>query len=83
MEILRDKTFADAVGEFIGWCEKDGEYCVCTWGTSDLVELQRNMRYFDISNPFSYPLTFSATLSAAVYPDISRFRLSLNASDTA
>ena len=52
------KTFADAVGEFIGWCEKDGEYRVCTWGTSDLVELQRNMRYFDISNPFSYPLFY-------------------------
>lgn len=52
------KTFADAVSEFIEWCEKDGEYRVCTWGTSDLVELQRNMKYFEIPSPFGYPLFY-------------------------
>lgn len=42
------------------------------------------MMLFSISTvSVSFPLTFSTTLSAAVYPDISRFRLSLNASDTA
>ena len=59
MESLNSgKAFADAVREFVEWCGKDGEYRVCTWGTSDLVELQRNMRYYDIPSPFEYPLFY-------------------------
>ena len=56
MEDGRD--FGDAVRDFLGWCSADGEYRMCTWGTSDLVELQRNMKYFGIENSLEYPLFY-------------------------
>lgn len=52
------KTFQEAVSGFIDWCREDGECRICTWGTSDLVELQRNMSYYELDNPFEYPLFY-------------------------
>lgn len=52
------KSFADAVTEFFAWCGAEGEYRICTWGTSDLVELQRNMKYFNITSPLGHPLFY-------------------------
>lgn len=52
------RDFEYAVKDFLDWCSADGEYRMCTWGTSDLVELQRNMKYFGIGNPLEYPLFY-------------------------
>lgn len=49
-------TFTEAADEFFKWCGKD--FFMCTWGISDLYELQRNMRYYDFKSPFEFPLKF-------------------------
>lgn len=50
--------FKAACREFLKWCELDGDYIFATWGTSDLFELQKNMEFFKIKNPFNRPLYF-------------------------
>lgn len=51
-------SFTDAVTDFLDWCEAGGEYRICTWGTSDLVELQRNMKYYNVTRTLGYPLFY-------------------------
>ena len=48
--------FPDAVKDFFEWCGKDAVFC--TWGSMDLVELQRNMDYYGLENPFEFPLCY-------------------------
>lgn len=45
MEELEDgKYFPEVAEEFLEWC---GEECIfCTWGAMDLLELQKNMKYY-------------------------------------
>lgn len=49
-------TFREAVHELLDWCGK--EYYFCTWGSMDLVELQRNMKFHKMKSlsdaPFIY-----------------------------
>ncbi|MCD8223651.1 MAG: exonuclease domain-containing protein [Clostridiales bacterium] len=50
------ERFEDAVRAFFDWC---GEDCVfCTWGSMDLTELQRNLKHFQVPNPFPRPLFY-------------------------
>lgn len=48
--------FDEAVGEFAEWCGSD--YMLCTWGSMDLTELQRNMVYHGLDIPFPFPLYY-------------------------
>lgn len=48
--------FPDVMKDFLEFCGED--FIFCTWGESDLWELQRNMRYFHVDNPFPKPLLF-------------------------
>lgn len=48
--------FVDAAKEFFEWCGPDAEFC--TWGSMDLTELQRNLDFYQMENPFSKPLLF-------------------------
>jgi len=48
--------FSVAFKAFLKWCGQD--YIFCTWGNMDLTELQRNVRFFKIDNPFGCPLIF-------------------------
>ena len=48
--------FPDAVKDFFEWCGEDAVFC--TWGSMDLVELQRNMDYYGLENPFEFPLCY-------------------------
>ena len=50
------EEFAVAARDFLGWCGEESIYC--TWGAMDLTELQRNMRYFSVENPFPKPLFY-------------------------
>lgn len=43
-ELMNGELFPQAVQEFLDWCGKD--FVFCTWGMQDLMELQRNMRYY-------------------------------------
>lgn len=58
MEELEDQgeTFPQAAARFLEWCGKD--YVFCTWGSMDLTELQRNMDYYHVVNPFPRPLLY-------------------------
>lgn len=54
--ISRGSYFPDAVKDFFEWCGEDAVFC--TWGSMDLVELQRNMDYYGLENPFEFPLCY-------------------------
>lgn len=54
--ISRGKYFPDAVREFFEWCGESAVFC--TWGSMDLVELQRNLDFYGMENPFTFPLCY-------------------------
>ena len=49
-------AFEKAMREFFEWCSPQD--CFCTWGISDLTELQRNMDYFKVKNVFPKPFFY-------------------------
>jgi len=52
-------SFNEAAQRFFSWCAQEGsEYCFCTWGNMDLLELQRNCRFFQTGCRFSNPLCY-------------------------
>lgn len=55
-ELKKGKTFPYALRMFLDWCGKDAMFC--TWGSMDLTELQRNITYYKLKNPFSHPLYY-------------------------
>lgn len=50
------EDFMTAMEAFIRWCGDDVAYC--TWGSMDLTELQRNLAYYRMENPFPKPLFY-------------------------
>lgn len=59
----RGEPFPEVCREFLEWCleKKEGEEIqpvFCTWGSMDLTELQRNMAYHGVENPFPSPLLY-------------------------
>ena len=50
------KYFQDAVMEFLDWCGSGAVFC--TWGSMDLAELQRNLDFYGMENPFVFPLCY-------------------------
>ena len=48
--------FPDAVRSFLKWCGED--FAFCTWGTQDLMELQRNMDYYRLLNLMPAPVVY-------------------------
>lgn len=50
------ERFPEAVAEFLEWCGPEAVYC--TWGSMDLMELQRNMDFYKIGNPLPRPLFY-------------------------
>lgn len=50
------RCFPEIIPEFFDWCGDDPSFC--TWGPSDLMELQRNLSYYSIPSPFAFPLIY-------------------------
>ena len=50
------RDFAEVFRDFAEWCGEDVEYC--TWGSMDLTQLQLNIRYHGIANPYPYPFLY-------------------------
>lgn len=48
--------FPAVISRFWDWCGEDA--CYCTWGSLDLLELQRNMRYHRVPDFFPFPLKY-------------------------
>ena len=58
-DLSKGTDFMTACKELLESCRKgDRNYSYTTWGTLDLLELQRNMAYFDVYNSFSRPLYY-------------------------
>jgi len=45
-ELERGRSFREVADQFLDWCGE--EVMFCTWGTLDLTELQRNMRFYEM-----------------------------------
>lgn len=54
--LLSGEHFVDVAEDFLEWCGKD--YIFCTWGSTDLVELQRNMNHYGLENVFPMPFLY-------------------------
>lgn len=53
---MNGELFPQAVQEFLDWCGKD--FVFCTWGMQDLMELQRNMRYYSLLDLLPGPVIY-------------------------
>lgn len=49
-------SFCKAVKKFLQWCGPDAKFC--TWGSSDLTELQRNMKYYGVLDLIEGPVFY-------------------------
>ena len=56
-ELERGKPFEQVAGRFFDWCGEE-TYQFCTWGGTDLTELQRNMRYYNMEPLSDGPIAF-------------------------
>ena len=56
IEELNEKgeDFVTAADDFFEWCGSD--FTFCTWGGTDLIELQRNCAYYKVNYKFPRPL---------------------------
>ncbi len=58
METLKEgETFPEVARRFLDWCH-DGTFLFCTWGTQDLTELQRNMKYYGMEPLSGGPIPY-------------------------
>ena len=55
-ELERGKPFAEVADRFLEWCGE--EYLFCTWGGSDLTELQRNMKFHNMTPLSDKPIRY-------------------------
>jgi len=55
-ELNKGIDFSVAIKAFFKWCGSDTVFC--TWGSMDLTELQRNISFYNLENPFPKPLIF-------------------------
>lgn len=55
-ELQCGKPFVLAMNDFLEWCGEDSVFC--TWGPLDLVELQRNMRFYGMEPLCDKPFKF-------------------------
>ena len=55
-ELKSAKTFIEVCHSFLKWCGQD--YMFATWGSMDLTELQRNMKYYNLKYEFNYPFKY-------------------------
>lgn len=55
-DLKKGEPFTKAMRSFLQWCGE--EYIFCTWGNMDLIELQRNMKFFGMGEVYTTPLKF-------------------------
>ncbi|MCI9590576.1 MAG: exonuclease domain-containing protein [Lachnospiraceae bacterium] len=61
LEVLNreGRPFPQVVKSFLDWCgDVKNDVRFCTWGSMDLTELQRNMDFYYLENPFPMPLLY-------------------------
>lgn len=55
-QLEQGRLFPEVMEQFRDWC--GGDYIFCTWGPLDLVELQRNIRYYGLEPLADGPFKF-------------------------
>lgn len=55
-ELDAGMDFRKAIREFLEWCGDD--YIFCTWGSMDLMELQKNMKHYGLERILDFPLFY-------------------------
>lgn len=55
-ELEKGKPFPEAAESFLEWCGED--YIFCTWGPLDLIELQRNFKFYNMRALSDRPFAF-------------------------
>ena len=55
-ELNEGRPFHDVMEEFLEWCGED--YMFCTWGNLDLLELQRNLKFFHMEHMLKGPIKY-------------------------
>ena len=53
----KGQPFPVVMEDFLNWCGED-EYVFCTWGNQDVMELQRNMKYYGMLSLLPGPVTY-------------------------
>lgn len=56
-ELERGKPFKEVAEAFLNWCGSE-EYMFCTWGSLDLTELQRNMKFYEMTPLSDGPIAY-------------------------
>lgn len=56
-ELKKGSPFPEAAKAFLEWCGEE-EYRFCSWGSSDLTELQRNMEFYHMAPLAGGPLAY-------------------------
>lgn len=56
-ELERGRPFVEVMQEFLKWCGEE-EYVFCTWGSLDLTELQRNMKFYNMTPLSDKPIAY-------------------------
>ena len=69
-ELERGRPFVEVMKDFLEWCGTE-EYLFCSWGSLDLTELQRNMRYHNMTPLSDRPIPYLDVqkLFSLVYED--------------
>ena len=55
-ELNAGRPFREVMEEFLAWCGES--YMFCTWGNLDLLELQRNLKFFHMEEMLGGPITY-------------------------
>lgn len=55
-QLNKGEIFPEVIKQFFAWCGKDFKFC--TWGPTDLTELQRNMEYYHIKGYIDKPIIY-------------------------
>lgn len=56
-ELECGRSFKEVAENFLEWCGSE-EYIFCVWGSQDLTEFQRNMKFYDMENLSQGPIAF-------------------------
>lgn len=55
-DLVKGVPFPEVAQDFLKWCGEDWGFC--TWGNQDVMELQRNMKYYGILDKLPGPVTY-------------------------
>lgn len=55
-DLEKGTAFYKAIREFLKWCGEDFRFC--SWGNTDLMELQRNMKYYGVLHLLKGPIAY-------------------------